>query len=410
MPWKVMSPKMEKLRFLAAWRANEESMSDLCRRFGISRKTGYKIVARWRNEEEGALLERSRAPQSCPWSTPQEVRDLLVALREQRPTWGPKKLRAYLERRHPEVTWPALSTIGEILRREGLTCPQLRRRRACPRRGQTPLAPNEMWCADFKGHFRVLNHTRCDPLTVTDSFSRKLLGCRAMSPPIPTADVMAIFVELFREYGMPLTIQTDNGPPFACAGAMGLTRLSAWWIRLGISPRRIEPGSPQQNGRHERMHRTLKAETIRPPAGSLEGQQKRFDAFRECYNEERPHEGLDLRTPASLYRPSERLFPEQIIPPQYDEGAIVRRVSKNGCIRWRKEPYFFTTVLDGEDVRIVPHEEQPVLSVIYYGELIGRLDLKQKLVLGPDAGVLPRTPEFSAFRPLQEEEESSEPP
>jgi transposase InsO family protein len=410
MPWKVTSSKMEKLQFLAAWRANEDSMSELCRRFGISRKTGYKIVTRWREEEEGALLERSRAPQSCPWSTPKEVCEALVSLRQERPTWGPKKLRAYLERRHPEVSWPALSTIGEVLRREGLTSPQRRRRRACPRRGEVPLAPNEMWCADFKGHFRVQNHTRCDPLTVTDNFSRMLLGCRAMSPPIATTDVIAIFTDVFREYGMPLTIQTDNGVPFACAGAMGLTKLSAWWIRLGISPRRIEPGSPQQNGRHERMHRTLKAETIRPPAGSLDGQQKRFDTFRQSYNEERPHEGLELRTPASLYCRSERVFPEKIKPPEYGGNAIVRRISKNGCIRWRMAPYFFTTVLVGEDVQIVPHEEEPVLSVIYYGELIGRLDLKRKLVLGPDAGALPRTDEFSAFRPLQDDEEPGGPP
>ncbi|MEQ8818951.1 MAG: IS481 family transposase [Sumerlaeia bacterium] len=411
MPWKETSPKMEKVQFIAAWRTNQDSMAELCRQFGISRKTGYKIVARWRAEEEGAFTEHSRAPKSCPWATKAPVREAILALRRKHPTWGPKKLRARLAQDHPGERWPALSTIGELLRREGLTEEQRRRRRACPRRAEAAQAPGEKWCADFKGHFRTQNNTRCDPLTVTDDFSRLLLGCRALSPPIATEDVIAIFIELFREYGLPEVIQTDNGPPFGAAGGLGLTRLSAFWIRLGISPRRIEPGKPQQNGRHERMHRTLKAETIRPvPAASLAGQQRRFDAFREVYNRERPHEGLGLVTPISLFTPSPRAYPETVRAPEYDEGAIVRRVSKVGSLRWRKEHYFFTTTLAGEDVRLVEHEEEPILSVIYYRELIGRIDLGSRRVCGPDPGGLPAGVEFIASGPKRDSEAAGHKP
>jgi transposase InsO family protein len=409
MPWKETSPKMEKMRFIVAWRANEESMAELCRRFGISRKTGYKIISRWREEQEGALAERSRAPRSCPWATPPEVCEEILALRRERPTWGPKKLLARLQRDQPERCWPALSTVGQVLRRAGLVEEQRRRRRACPLRAGAAAAANGKWCADFKGHFLTQNNTRCDPLTVSDDFSRYLLACRALSPPISTEQVVAIFTELFREHGMPEAIQTDNGPPFAAAGGLGLTRLSAWWIRLGISPRRIEPGKPQQNGRHERMHRTLKAETLRPaPAASIDGQQRRFDEFRQDYNAQRPHEGVGLKTPASLFTPSPRPFPEALPTPHYDEGAIIRRISKNGMLRWRKQHYFFTTVLTGQDVRVVPHEEEPVLSIIYYSELIGRIDLRTRRVCGPDRSALPPGLEFFALEPKREAQQQQD--
>ena len=408
MPWNETSPVFEKALFVSEWFKNEVTKCELCERFGVSRKAGYELMARWRSEGDAAFAGRSRAPRNSPNAVSPEVRKAIIALRVERPTWGPKKLLACLRLRFPEVCWPSGSTAGEILRGAGLTEPQRRRRRASPRRGEVARTPNDKWCADFKGNFLVQNKTRCDPLTVTDDFSRMLLGCWAMSPPVSTHQVIGHFTSLFREYGMPLTIQTDNGPPFSAAGPLGLTHLSTWWIRCGISPRRIEPGKPQQNGRHERMHRTLKAEAICPPAGSIDGQQRRFDAFRKDYDFERPHEGIGLVTPASLYVPSLRAFPEQIPDPEYGEDAIIRRVSHQGCIKWRREAYFFSSTLAHEHVRLVPHDEEPIISVIYYRELVGRIDLKQQIALPPDPGALPQTPEFSAFRPMQEEAQKEE--
>lgn len=402
MSWRETSPKMEKVAFLAAWRANEESMAELCRRFEISRKTGYKLVQRWREEEEGALVERSRAPGKCPHATDRPIVERIVAIRREHYTWGPKKILAYLRIHHPDEHHPACSTIGEILVREGLVEETRRlKAKATPIFAPPPLAPNEVWCVDYKGHFPTLDGTRCDPLTVTDSFSRLVLCCAALSPPIAMEEVKKRFVSIFRERGMPLIIKSDNGTPFASTG-LALTRLSAWWIRLGISPRRIPPGKPQQNGQHERMHRVLKEETTRPtPAGSLAGQQLRFDEFVRIYNEVRPHEALDFQTPASIYTPSPREYREPKGGPQYPEGAEVRRVSKSGYVFWRKKPHYLSSALCGEDVRLVSHDEGGVLSVIYYKELVGRIDLLAGRVLGPDAGALPRTPEFDAFRPKQ---------
>ena len=407
MPWKELSPKMHKVEFLAEWRKNDESMAELCRQFGISRKTGYKLIARWREEEEGALIEHSRAPLSHPNATPEPVRQAILGLRLKHPTWGPKKLREVLARWAPHIDWPALSTVGEIIAREGLVVPRRRHKsRACPHEALPPQGPNDQWCADYKGHFLTTNRTRCDPLTVTDSYSRMILCCAALSPPISTHQVQEIFTHLFRKHGLPLVIKSDNGAPFGATG-LGLTRLSAWWIQLGISPRRIPPGKPQKNGRHERMHRVLKEETTRPhPAASLAGQQKRFDAFVREYTLLRPHEALDFATPASLYTNSPRPFPEKIAAPQYPESAFVRRVSSKGCIRWHKEHFYLSSALCGQDVWIVPHDEEPLLSIIYYRELLGRVDLVRRWVLGPDPGALPQTPEFTALWPLQEAKES----
>ena len=407
MTWKEMSPKMHKMEFLADWRKNDDSMRALCRKHGISPKTGYKLIARWREEEEGALIEHSRAPKSHPNATPEPVRQAIIGLRLKHPAWGPKKLRKFLQKYAPHIAWPALSTIGEMIRRQGLTHSCGRRKsRACPIEAMPPEGPNDQWCADYKGHFLTTNRTRCDPLTVTDSYSRMILCCAALSPPISTAQVQEIFARLFREHGLPRVIKSDNGAPFAATG-LGLTRLSAWWIQLGISPRRIPPGKPQKNGRHERMHRVLKEETTRPhPAASLAGQQKRFDAFVRLYNVLRPHEALDFAAPASLYTDSPRPYPDKIAPPEYPEGELVRRVTNKGCIRWHKELFYLSSALCGQDVWIVPHDEEPVLSIIYYRELLGRVDLVRRRILGPDPGALPQTPEFTALWPLHEAKES----
>jgi transposase InsO family protein len=324
----------ERMRFVVAASEDEAVMSEICAEFGVSRQTGYKWLARYRLEGVDGLKERSRAPLSHGRSRAEAVVSAALALRERYPTWGPKKLRKKLAERLPGVEPPARSTIGDWLRKEGMT--QARRlRRRCPPSASPFVAvdaPNAVWCADFKGWFRTGDRQRCDPLTISDAMSRYLLRCEAVARP-DGAHVRPVFEAAFCEFGLPLAIRSDNGPPFASTGAGGLSRLSVWWIKLGVQPERIEPGKPQQNGRHERMHRTLNAETASPPAAALAEQQRRFDAFRALYNDERPHEALDFETPARLYRVSERAYPcplrEPAYPPQTPPCAGCARAAKS---------------------------------------------------------------------------------
>jgi putative transposase len=342
----------EKLRFIAEYLKGELPMTVLCESFGVSRKAGYALVKRYAVEGATAVRPRSRAPHRPGRSMPEEIAAALVALRRERPFWGPKKLRAYLERQAPGTAWPAPSSIGDLLRREGLSAPRRRRRTAVPlTRPFLPVeAPNDLWCIDFKGWFRTRDGQRCDPLTVTDADSRFLLACRIVEP--NGAAVAAVVDELFREHGLPRAIRSDNGAPFAATGAGGLSRLSLQWLKLGIRLERIEPGAPQQNGRHERMHGTLKAETTRPPAATTVEQQTRFDAFRRDFNEVRPHEALGQAPPATRYRSSPRWYPERLEEPWYDADHAVRRVRSNGEIKWGGEFVFVSEVLAGEPVGI----------------------------------------------------------
>ena len=349
MPWTETCILDERLAFVAACLCDEESMTALCQRHGISRKTGYKWLARWREDPERGLADRSRAPQRRPHALAGEVAEVLVALRAERPSWGPKKLRAYLAERRPDLAVPAASTIGDLLSRRGLVEPRRRVRAALPQRrpfGAVEEA-NDLWCIDFKGWFRTRDGARCDPLTVTDAHSRYLLACRIVEP--SRAGVEPVLEGLMRAHGLPRAIRSDNGPPFAAAGsAGGLSRLSVQWLKLGIALERIAPGCPQQNGRHERMHATLKAETSRPPAGSLAEQQARFDAFQADYNAVRPHEALGQVVPAHLYEPSPRRYPERVAEPWYDADHAVRRVRPSGEIKWGGEAVFVSEALAGE--------------------------------------------------------------
>ena len=269
MPWKERTAVDERKCFMAAWQRREASFSALCRHFGISRPTGYKWLARYSDGGEAGLADQSRAPRQQPRTTPSPMQNQILALRAEHPSWGPRKLLAVLERLEPRQAWPAPSTIGELLRREGLTHARPPRRRT-PSYTE-PLAhatgPNDLWCTDFKGWFVCGNGERCDPLTLTDAYSRYLLRCRAV-PKTDGPHLRQIFEAAFREFGLPLAIRNDNGPPFASTGLAGLSRLSVWWIRLGIRPERIDPGCPEQNGRLERFHQTLKAETAAPPPAS----------------------------------------------------------------------------------------------------------------------------------------------
>lgn len=342
----------ETVRFVAAWLEGEETMASLCRQFGISRQWGYELVRRYEAEGLAGLEPRSRAPHRPAQAMAGEIADAILALRREHPMWGPKKLRALLERRAPETAWPAASSMGELLRREGLVRGRRRRRSPLPlTRPFAPVAaPNDLWTIDFKGWFRTRDGQRCDPLTLSDADSRYLLVCRAVAP--TRQGVEPVLEAAMREHGLPRAIRSDNGPPFAGNGAGGLSRLAVTWLKLGIRLERTDPGAPQQNGRHERMHGTLKAETARPPADTLSDQQARFDRFRQEYNQLRPHEALGQHTPASRYRASPCPYPNRIEEPHYGAEQAVRRVRSNGEIRWGGELVFLSEVLVGEPVGV----------------------------------------------------------
>ena len=347
MPWRTTCPMDERMRFLAAWLRHEDSMSVLCRRFEISRKTGYRLVARYEGEGPAGVQERSHAPHHPPHTLPAAVQEAILALRAAHPRWGPRKLRAWLQQRRAGRAWPAASTIGAVLHRHGLTVPRQRRLHASPSRGSTAGAPNDVWGADFKGWFRTGDQQRCDPLTISDLFSRYLLRCQVVAG-VADPLVRPLFEATFREYGLPRAISTDNGPPFASLAAGGLSRLAVWWVRLGIRPERITPGHPEQNARHERLHRTLKEETTQPPQRTGRAQQRAFDRFRPIYNHERPHEALGQQPPAAWYQPSPRSFPERLPALEYPDPYVVRRAHPNGDIKWFGRRVFISQALAGE--------------------------------------------------------------
>jgi transposase InsO family protein len=346
-------------------------ITELCIAFGISEKTGHKWLARFAREGVAGLGDRSHVPHAPPHQLSAAVHAAIVKLRLQHATWGPRKLRAVLMRSHPELTWPATSTIGEVLRRECLV------RAPRPRRAGagSPLdagltiasAPNEVWTVDFKGEFRLGPGPYCFPLTVMDAQSRFLLGCTALLS-TATTPTQVVFTRLFQRYGMPQVIRSDNGVPFATALALGrLSTLAVWWIRLGIRPERIAVGQPQQNGSHERMHKTLKAEATQPPSSTLAQQQQRFNRFRREYNMDRPHEALHQRTPASCYTPSGRPFPPQLPPLEYPSHLEVRRVGSNGMTVWRGREFWLTKALAGQDISL--EEIATDLLTVVFGPL-----------------------------------------
>ena len=346
----------EKIRFVIEYERDEQTMTDLCSTFGISRECGYTWLRRYRQKGVAGLVEVDRAALSHPNQTPVAIEAAVLELRQAHMRWGPRKLKRILERDQPGRSWPATSTMGEIVKRAGLVVARKKRRRTEPY--TEPLAhaveSNRVWCADFKGWFRSGDGTRIDPLTITDACSRYLLRSQAVEK-TDTERVRAIFEAAFREYGLPQAIRTDNGAPFASTAVGGLSRLAVWWIKLGIVPERIEAGHPEQNGRHERMHRTLKLELR--PAEDWRGQQRELDRFRQEYNEVRPHEALRMQTPASVYEPSPRVYPRKLPEVEYPDTMLVRTIQSHGHFRWKKHDIFLSEVLWGERVGLLPFDD-----------------------------------------------------
>lgn len=359
MPWTTRTVMDDRLCFIAACMRAEEPMSELCARFGISRKTGYKWLARYDAGGVSGLSDRSRARAGQTLAIAGETAGLILALRERRPHWGPRKLLARLALDHPDLCWPAASTVGDLLRREGRSRPRTRLRREPGRTHPQiePSAPNESWSADFKGWFRTGDGVRCEPLTVSDNHSRYILACQAV-PQLTAAAVQPILTDLFRSHGLPRALRTDNGSPFAHRlGLGGLSVLSVWFLKLDIWPDRIAPGRPDQNGRHERMHRTLAQDVAAAPAATIGEQQARFDAWREDFNRNRPHEALGQRCPATVYTPSPRRFPELIRAWEYPPDHHPRRVDAKGSIKWRDGGVYLSEALRGETVALARRDD-----------------------------------------------------
>lgn len=354
MPWKETHVNEQRRRFVEEYfdRRCVWKMTELCEAFGVSRKTGYKWIDRFQRRGMEGLIDQSRARHTQEGATDPAIVEALVEVRKKHPSWGPRKLVGYLERRKPGVSWPALSTVGDILKRQGLVEPRRRRRRGVGIDApgwREATHPNAVWGVDFKGWFRTKDGVRCDPLTISDLYSRYLLKCQGVERPNGRYTKL-VFERVFAEYGLPLAIRSDNGPPFASRGVGGLTKLAAWWVKLGIELDRIAPGCPEQNGRHERMHQTLKQDTAMPPAASARAQQRRFNRFQRTYNCERPHEALGDDCPAEHYQSSPRPYPRKLAELEYPAHFLVRKVRTSGEIKWAGELIYLSEALVREPV------------------------------------------------------------
>ncbi len=376
MPWKDVRPMDHRIVFIADYVRGGHSVTELCALHGISRKTAYKWLSRYEQLGLEGLADHSRRPHHSPERVAYAIRQAILEFRRRgNLIMGPKKIRRLLEQRFPGQALPSKTTIYNVLKSEGLVRPRRPRQRVPP--SASPFAPagavNEVWSVDFKGQFVLGNRRWCYPLTVMDHHSRYLICCQGLGS---TAGRPArkVFERCFREYGLPRRIRSDNGTPFAARTAGGLSHLAVWWVRLGIVPERIKPGKPQQNGRHERMHRTLKKAATRPAQGSFKVQQQHFEQFRYSYNHERPHESLNQDTPATHYQPSERAYPEQLPELEYPGFYRLKRVSPGGAIYFANRMVYLSHVLAGETVGLCQLDEH--VWDVYFGPLrLGGFDL-----------------------------------
>jgi putative transposase len=370
MPWKGVTVTEQRQRFIEDFKLNYYPIAELAERFSISRKTAYKWIDRFEQLGQTGYHELSRRPHSSPSQTDPALVQELIRLRQAHPRWGPRKLLHLMRKRDPTRELPAVSTAALILARHGLARSRRRFRRAhpgCPK--GIPQGPNDIWAADYKGQF---------PLTVSDLATRFVIGCDA-HPAISLQLTQKHFTKLFHEFGLPNRIRTDNGVPFASNALARLSALSVWFIKLGIYPELIEPRKPQQNGVHERMHRTLKQEATIPPSASLPAQQRRFDRFREQFNHERPHEALAMRRPAELYQASPRAMPKRIRPYDYPAHYLVRRVSRSGTIRVLHNQVFVSNTLN-EDLVGLEEVDDGVYDLFFCFYQIGRYELRSNKI------------------------------
>ena len=383
MPWKESVAMEERLRFVHDVLAQRLDVTELCERYGISRKTGYKWVKRYELDGRRGLADQSRAPRACPHRTAAHIAELLVACRREHPLWGARKLLRVLRGKHEEIrAWPAPSTVAALLKRHGLVAKRRRRRPSIHPGVVTPTttAPNDLWTADFKGQFRTGDHRYCYPLTIADQHTRYLLACRGRLS-TETVSAWPVFERAFREYGLPRAIRTDNGVPFATQAIHGLSYLNVWWMRLGIVHQRIHPGCPQENGAHERMHRTLKREAIKPVRGTCAAQQRNFDAFRREYNEERPHEFLKQETPASQYRPSRQSYPDRLPTPEYPAHFLVKKVTTAGTFRFRTRLLYLANALVDEHIGL-EETDDGIWAIHFHRILIATFDERDYRITG----------------------------
>jgi putative transposase len=358
MVWRETCTMEERMRFVDAVVENTESFAMVCRRFGVSRKTGYKWLARYQAEGIEGLKDQSRAPLHHSQAMTARISELCLAVRRAHPTWGPVKVKAWLEQHRPRIEWPAASTIGALFDREGLTVKRVLRRRSPP--SSVPFAQcaaaNDVWCMDFKGWFVTGDGTRCEPMTLSDAHSRYLLRCQALARN-DGDHVWPVLDAAFREFGLPLRLRSDNGSPFASTGAGGLSQLSVKVIKAGVLPERIKPGKPQQNGRLERFHLTLQQDTASPPAPTLRAQLERFRSYQHVYNEERPHQALGNEVPAARYAASPRRFDGILREPEYSADHEVRRVRHSGEIRWQGDTIYINAALVGEPIGLTETDD-----------------------------------------------------
>jgi transposase InsO family protein len=383
MPWQKTPTKVQKMRFISDWLGQEFSMSDLCTRYKISRQSGYLLVKRYEEEGEAAFVERPHTRHVHPNQTPENIIRLILETKQRHLDWGPITIRAWLNKNMSNFSWPAVSTVGDILNRHGLVKKRYSRKHTPPH--SEPLrecdAPNKVWSADYKGQFKMKNEKYCYPLTMTDNFSRFLFCCDGFDR-IHAKSAIKSFENVFREYGLPDAIRTDNGYPFAGVAIGGLSELSIWLLKLDIMPERIEPGCPQQNPRHERMHRTLKAGIKHNLKYSLGRQQKWFNHFLKEFNEERPHQALALKTPASVYRKSNRSYPTKIGEINYSDKFLIRKVKTNGEIKYFGKRYFVSELLHGEAIGLEMIDEDR--AIVYFGRLkLGIIDSKLDKITRP---------------------------
>lgn len=359
MPWLETEPMNEKIKFISAYLENKNAtFQSLCERFNISCKTGYKYLKRFKEEGIDGLKERSRAPHHPANQTPAFIEENILEVKFHYPTWGSKKILNRLKQEKSNTQWPVRSTIDEILKKNHLVIPRKRKRQVVPYTEPFLLCekPNDVWSMDYKGQFPLGNKELCYPLTITDNFSRYVLAIDG-SNRISLEQTRKVLQRLFSEYGLPTAIRSDNGVPFAGCGLGGLSKLSVWLIKLGIVPERIRKGHPQENGRHERMHFTLKQETASPPQDNQEQQQQCFDRFRKIFNEERPHEGINFNRPAWLYSSSQRVYPSKLKAVEYDLNVFTRHIRPNGTMQWKSKEIFISETLSGERIALKPYSE-----------------------------------------------------